>query len=193
MLYVFALIFYSRSNTNLFFNTLLFISSTTCFLFKINVGAYAGFVFLCEIVSFFTLYIILNKIEGDILTSSQKYNYLNSVSIVMMYFIIGLILPYSETLRLIHLNYFFFDNWCTNDFLSLALVFYTNTYNIYFIVASFVPLVSYLIIWSVICTSQNINNAHYIKTSHLRNYLRLFILNNNLHSKKMTFINFFIK
>lgn len=194
-LYCINLIIFSSNNMNFFFNIILCVVISTFFLFKLNVGAYAGFMFLCESVSLFTLYVLLNKISNDMLTFYLGKNNQKIICTIIYIFIICLFYRLNVNFlpTLIKDNFYQFELTNSNDFWSIYALFYSNYYNAFLIISVFITLVSYLVIVS---SNDSIKPKIYKKTINgfLQSCIHKLFSNWNIMSfKKHIVVNYFSK
>jgi len=170
----------------------------TIFLFHHNAGAYAGFLFLCELISLFTIFIILNKIRCDEFIVVKKNNQL----IVFVYAIV-IISLFSFFKKF--LNYYIpaiipmysLFGIGTNDFIAINYLFYTNKYNIYLCICAFLIVYSsYVILYFlyVIDLYKTGNGPTFFKNYAISSSIgRVFSENNTLYFKNKISINYFKK
>ena len=155
ILYYAASVYMSISNTNFFFNILTLLVIITIFLFYHNSGAFAGFLFLCEINSLFMIYVLLNKIQHDELVSlSKKLTAVKilflAVAIFLLFLLKGSLLYPSNYFD----NYYNYDTLLTNDFYTTALLFFNNKYCSTAVLSFFLIIFSCFIIKNMYETSK---------------------------------------
>ena len=194
--FVFVCVINSYNNINLFLNISILIVILTSYLFKINSGAYAGFLFLCELVSLFSLFIVLNKIINNELVV-KKINIVYKNIIIIIYTILFLF-----TFKLMYRNLFlqtrisFFENSLlnNNDFWSVFLFLFNNKYNFYVFIIIFLILITYHIV--IIINLSRFNNFY--SCNKVNDFFsaflkKLFQENNYINFKNKILLNFFKK
>lgn len=145
--YIIITLLLSSQIINYFFNIFMFIVVATTFLFNMNVGAFAGFLFLCESVSLFMLFIILSKIESDELFLFKSMHFFKKLMLfVSVLLLIVLYRVYAHKSNIPFDNYFAFELLNCNDFQSIYSLFYSSSYFFFISIIFFLTVVSAFII-----------------------------------------------
>lgn len=194
---VYIYIIKSSSTINFFFNILFYIVLLTILIFIFNAGAYAGFLFLCEIISIFTLFVLLNKLNSDQVVLNKTVLpthviYLFIWSITSFFLFKKIIISQTTAVYFKFFNYEFLNN---NDFWCVAELFYTNTYNIFLFICVFLLVITLFIITVVYYTTKYSNfGCVLIKQVNITTIIsKLFTENNIVQIKKKINIFFFKK
>lgn len=168
----------------------------TIFLFNRNAAAYAGFIFLCETVSLFTLYIILNKMYNDeILIKKYLTLYKNILLFVtvIFYFIIfkKSIQYYNQPIT----NWYINEIPLNNDFVAVASLFYNNHNHSALIISFFLIIYSCFVIISVQFLNYGVTRYNDVIRAKKEwdEIVELMSANNFIQFKKKIVINYFKK
>lgn len=177
----------NKNNINTYFNISISLIVFTFFLFYYNLGAYAGFLFLCELIALFAIYIILNK------TNYILYNKKNNIKIKLLPIVFTVFIQYVYFMCIIKYKLYFLNTIYvlyflnTNDFFSLQILFYSNYYNVYLFVMFSLIIITALIITSTKIFEKFNNNQNSFK------FYELFTNNNYMNFKNNIYINIFKK
>lgn len=155
MVYCTIVIYSSKNNFNLFLNILFFLVVVTVFLFFHNAGAFAGFLFLCEIISLFTIYILLNKIQNDELLffTKRAFNMETIFATIVVFFFYSY-KCFINTTWFEFDNYYNYDTLLTNDFYTTSILFFNNKYCSVSIISLFLIIFSCYIVFNLCMVSK---------------------------------------
>lgn len=193
-IYSFTAIYTSRTNISLFLNIFSFLFVATVFIFTCNLGPFAGFLFLCETVSLFSIFVIVGR------SFNYEYSYLLYkhettilYTLVVQVLLFSLFVLFRGEVELYSLSYYQFDALTTNDFLTPLYLFYTNNYQVFSMISILLIVVTLLIAVAII----NYLLQKSYATSTFKQYKPLFdmylMLNNSINTRSFNFLNFFKK
>ena len=134
--YSFTAMYMSKTNTILFLNIFTFLFVATIFIFTCNLGPFAGFLFLCETVSLFSIFVIVSRsfnYEYSFLSYKQEMTVVYASLVQVM--LLLLFTLFRGKAEFYNLSYYQFDSLATNDFLTPLYLFYTNNYQVFSLIS----------------------------------------------------------
>jgi hypothetical protein len=151
--------------------------------------------FLCETVSIFTLFVILNKVFNDELIINNHHYLLKNTYPLSALAIISYLYRCDIDYIFVtfFLNFFTLETLNSNDFWSLTILFFANTYNTHFFICTFLILISYLVVIATSFTYNVCTDITTLKSAITSSIFTLFSKNNIVVFKAFVFINFFKK
>lgn len=192
--YSFTSIYNSRTNLLLFLNIFNFLLGSTIFVFNCNLGPYAGFLFLCETISLFTIFVIVGRTYNyDYSYVIYKQKTLLVYTMLVQILLFALLAVFRLKVGFYNFNYYQFDALTTNDFLTTFYLLYTNNYQVFSLISVMLIIVTLLIAISVI------NHLLYksYSTYNFSNYKPLLdaylMSNNSINTRTLNLLNFFKK